>query len=130
VSEVPLEYPEDALYVESDLSHFTGVPHLQENTPSQDPTLSLFPGLYGGSRGVGVFFWARYPYTQSNGLAPRGGLGIFNVRGTPAHSPMASHGHFAEQVPGWAYCGSSNKFKDLQGYLIHKKNPPSPETTI
>ena len=38
-----------------------GVPHLKENAPPQDPTAGLCLGSSGGSRGVGIFIWARYP---------------------------------------------------------------------
>ena len=40
---------------------FTGVPHLQENAPPQDPTVGLCLGYQGEPIGVGVFSWASYP---------------------------------------------------------------------
>ena len=42
-----------------------GVPRLQENAPPSDPTVGLCLGSLGGLSGVGVFLWARYPFTQS-----------------------------------------------------------------
>ena len=41
----------------------TGVPHLQENSPTWDLTVGLYRGSYGGPIGVGFFLWARYPCT-------------------------------------------------------------------
>ena len=88
----------------------TGVPRPKEMAPPRkDPTEGLCPGPYGGPRGVGVFWWAKYPYlgtcpeVKTDGTAHKGLLRL-SLR------TMA-------------------RLRPLQGYLALKKTPPL-QTTV
>ena len=65
----PCKYPSSGNEVLGRSKDPTGVPHLQENAPPQDPTVGLCLGSQGGPRGLGFLLWARYPCTASE---PRG----------------------------------------------------------
>ena len=51
--------------------HVTGVPCSSETLPSQDPTVGLYLGSYGGLRGGGLFLMSQVPlYMDIGGGLP------------------------------------------------------------
>ena len=94
------------------------------------PPAAVILDLSGPLRGLGLtgllpLLKRRFPRTQCQGnsstlkpVLPRS-----SVQGGLMWSER-KHGLSTEQVPVSAYVGSSNKLKDLQGYLAHKKQPP------
>ena len=92
----------------------TGVPHLHDHAPHQDPAVGLCLGSYGGPRALGAFLWAGCPYTprirKCPTLGPCSRLTPIDSGSGRAREPPGSDferettvGIWALRAPKWMY---------------------------